>query len=77
MASLALVALGVILYIWAYAQMDVLRTTAHDPNAPIFANYTRFVRLMQVSYVGIGAVVTGILVGVGAAIHARHRSEAT
>ena len=71
LVSLVLVVIGVILYIWAYAQMDALRNATHDPKATIFANYTRFVRLMQLSYAGIGAVVIGILVGVGAAINAR------
>ena len=76
LVSLALVVLGAALYVWSYLQMEALRTATHDPNAPIFAGYTRFVRLMQLSYLGLGAVFIGIIVGIGAALHAkRGRAE--
>ena len=71
LASLTLVVFGTALYVWSYLQMEALRTSSHDPNAPIFAGYTRFVRLMQLSYLGLGAVCIGIIVGIGAALHAR------
>jgi hypothetical protein len=71
--SLALAVLGAALYIWAYVEMEALRTASHDPSAPIFAGYVRFVRLMQLSYVGLGAVCLGIIVAIGAAMHARRK----
>lgn len=70
-ASITLVLLGAALYVWAYLEMDALRTAGHDPNAPIFAGYTRFVRLMQLSYGGLAVAAIGMLVGVGAALYAR------
>ena len=71
LVSLALVVLGAAAYVWAYVEMEALRNATHDPKAPIFAGYTKFVRLMQLSYAGLGAIAVGILVGVGAALHAR------
>jgi len=71
LVSLSLVVLGAALYVWAYLAMETLRTSGHDPNAPLFAGYTRFVRLMQFSYIGLGAACLGVLVGIGAAVHAR------
>ena len=69
--SLVLVVAGAACYLWAYAGMQALRQTSHDPNAAIFAGYTRFVRLWQLSVVGLVAVGLGVLVGIGAALHAR------
>jgi hypothetical protein len=70
-ASVALVLVGAICYVWAYAEMSVLRDATHDPKAPIFAGYTRFVRLTQLSWLGLGTITVGVLVGIGAAMHAR------
>ncbi|HEY8175211.1 MAG TPA: hypothetical protein VIF32_05950 [Gemmatimonadaceae bacterium] len=70
-ASLALVVAGASCYVWAYWGMTALRLAAHDPNAAIFAGYTRFVRFYQLSVVGLTVVGLGVVVGVGAAIHAR------
>jgi hypothetical protein len=70
-ASLVLVIAGAGCYLWAYAGMRALRVAAHDPNAALFAGYTRFMRFYQLSIVGLTAVGLGVVVGVGAAIHAR------
>lgn len=71
LVSLVLVVAGAACYVWAYQEMEELRTSVHDPKAPIFAGYTRFVRLTQLSYAALGAVALGVLVGLGAALHAR------
>jgi hypothetical protein len=76
-ASLVLVVAGVGCYLWAYAGMHALRGSVYDPRAEIFAGYTRFVRLWQLSVVGLVAVGLGVLVGVGAAIHARRDRAST
>jgi hypothetical protein len=70
-ASLVLVVAGSGCYLLAYAGMRALQASIHDPSAAIFAGYVRFVRLWQLSVVGLIAVGLGVLVGVGAAIHAR------
>ena len=75
--SVALVLVGAVCYVWAYSEMSVLRDAAYDPKAPIFAAYTRFVRMMQLSWVGIGTIVVGVLVGIGAALDARRGNPAT
>lgn len=71
MASLVLVIAGGACYLWAYAGMRALRQAAHDPTAELFAGYTRFVRLTQLSILGLVVVGLGVLVGIGAALHAR------
>ena len=73
-ASLVLVIAGGACYLWAYAGMRALRVAVHDPGAELFAGYTRFVRLWQLSVVGLTAVALGVLVGVWAALHARRLS---
>jgi hypothetical protein len=70
-ASLVLVVGGAVCYVWAYAGMRALRVAVHDPNAAIFAGYVRFVRLTQLSILGLIMIGLGVVVGVGAAIHAR------
>jgi hypothetical protein len=75
--SLILVVLGAAAYVWTYMQMEALRTAVHDPDAPIFAGYVRFVRLMQLNYLGLGLVGVGLLLGVGAAVHARRARKGT
>ena len=70
-ASLMLVVAGGACYLWAYSGMQVLRQAAHDPKAELFAGYTRFVRLSQISIAGLIAVGLGVAVGIGAALHAR------
>ena len=70
-ASLALVVGGGACYLWAYAGMQALRKATPDPNAELFAGYTRFVRLWQLSVVGLTSVGLGVAVGIWAALHAR------
>jgi hypothetical protein len=74
-ASLVLVVAGVGCYLWAYAGMQTLRQMTHDPNAALFAGYTRFVRLHQLSILGLSVTGLGVLVGIGAALHARRLSN--
>lgn len=69
--SVAMILLGGLCYGGAYAGMQALRAAPHDPNAPLFAGYTRYVRLTQLSYVGLAAVVVGVCIAVYAAVHAR------
>lgn len=69
--SLALILAGGFCFSAAYVGMQRLRSAAHDPNAPIFAGYTRYVRLTQLSYLGIAAMAVGIVVAIYAALHAR------
>ena len=69
--SLGFVVFGGSCYAWAYSGMHALQRTVHDPNAPIFAGYTRYVRLMQLSWLGIAGIGLGVAVGVYAALHAR------
>jgi hypothetical protein len=69
--SVGLVLIGVACYLWAYIQMEVLRQSTHDPKAMIFAGYVRFVRLVQLSRFGMGLIAVGVMVGIGAAVHAR------
>ena len=70
-ASLLLVVGGGACYLWAYAGMQALRQATPDPNAELFAGYTRFVRLWQLSVVGLTSVGLGVAVGIWAALHAR------
>ena len=68
--------LGALVYGWAYLGMEELRTMTHDPSAPIWSGYVRWVRLTQLSWLGQGLVGLGILLGVGAAwYHRRRRRE--
>jgi uncharacterized membrane protein YedE/YeeE len=69
LASVAILLFGAACYIGAYAGMQSLQHAVHDPAAPIFAGYTRYVRLMQLSWFGIAVIVVGVIVGIGAAIH--------
>jgi len=69
--SLVLVVAGAACYLWAYAGMKALRQATPDPNAELFAGYTRFVRLWQLSVVGLTSVGLGVAVGIWAALHAR------
>ena len=69
--SLVLVVSGVGCYAWSYVGMRALRASVHDPSAELFAGYTRYVRLWQLSVVGLTAVALGVLVGVWAALHSR------
>lgn len=75
--SVGLVLAGAVAFVWTYVQMEGLRNAVHDPEAPLFAGYARFARLMQLSYVGLGLVGLGLLVGVGAALHARRARRGT
>lgn len=70
-ASLVLLLGGAVCYVWAYLGMQALRDSTHDAAAPLFAGYTRYVRLSQVSILGLTAIALGILVGIYAAMHAR------
>ncbi|HEU4993733.1 MAG TPA: hypothetical protein VFT29_02905 [Gemmatimonadaceae bacterium] len=73
--SVALVVVGAAAFVWTYVQMEGLRNAVHDPEAPLFAGYVRFVRLTRLSYVGLGLVGLGLLVGIGAALHARRAAR--
>ena len=70
-ASLVLVLAGATCVGGSYVGMRRLRDSAHDPKAPIFAGYTRHVRLTQLSYLGFGALAGGVMLAVYAAMHAR------
>lgn len=70
-ASILLLVAGAVCYGGAYLGMRSLRVAAHDPAAPLFAGYTRYVRLMQLSYVGLLAIGAGVAIAVFAAWHAR------
>lgn len=71
LVSLVLVVAGAACYVWAYVGMEALRRAPHDPNAELFAAYTRYVRLSQLSIAGLVAVGLGVVVGIAAAFHAR------
>jgi len=71
LASVAALTVGGLCYATAYSGMQALRGTPHDPGAPLFAGYTRYVRLNQLSYLGIAAIAIGIALAVYAASHAR------
>jgi len=74
---LVLVVAGAACYLWAYAGMQALRQAAHDPKAELFAGYTRFVRLSQLSIAGLIAIGLGLAVGIVAALHARRVTRVT
>ena len=67
--SLSVLLFGASCYVWAYNGMHTLQHSTHNPAAPIFAGYTRYVRLNQLSWFGIGVILIGIAIGVAAAIH--------
>jgi len=71
LASIALIVLGGLCYVASLMGMETLRTSQHDPAAPLFAGYVRYTRLLQLSYAGIAAIAIGIGVAIYAAIHAR------
>lgn len=74
-ASVLLFVVGALCYGVAYDGMQSLRVAAHDPNAPLFAGYTRYVRLLQLSYAGLIAIGAGLLVALYAALHARRAAR--
>ena len=75
-ASIVLVLAGGACYAWAFVAMQSLGEMAHDPNAPLFAGYRRYARLLVVSRVALGTIALGVMVGVGAALYARRRALA-
>ncbi|MEX2178448.1 MAG: hypothetical protein WD801_07040 [Gemmatimonadaceae bacterium] len=73
--SMTLVVTGTAAYLWAFAGMRTLRDAPHDPSAAIYAGYVRYVRLTQLSWVALGTICIGVVVGIGAALyHRRGRS---
>jgi hypothetical protein len=75
-ASLALIAAGGLCYVLAYMGMQALRAAPHDPNAPLFAGYKRYVRLTPLAFWGMASVMIGVAVALYAALDAR-RSRRT
>lgn len=74
LASLLLILAGAALYLRAYIGMEEIRTSPEVPFArgtvEAFELSKRHVRLKQLSYVGLGLVGAGLVVGLSAAAHA-------
>jgi hypothetical protein len=73
-ASLLLILAGAALFLHAYLGMEAVRNTADAPfvrgTMEAFALTNRYLRLKRQSYLALGLVGAGIMVGLSAAAHA-------
>lgn len=74
-ASLTLIIAGGALFLRAYLGMEEIRTTPEVPfvrgTMEVFELTNRHYRFKWLSYVGLGLVGAGVVVGLSAAVHAR------
>jgi hypothetical protein len=74
LASVALIALGAAIYLFAWGRLEELRTRPHEEFVPLqtvaFARTTEHARLTTTSWIGLVLAGTGVAVGVSAAAHA-------
>lgn len=73
-ASLVLICAGGLVYLFAYARMENLRTRPHEEFVPFqteaWARTREHARLTQTSRVGLVLSGAGVLIGLSAAAHA-------
>ena len=73
-ASLVLVCLGGLLYLFAYVRMEALRTRPHEEFIPFvteaWARTREHARLTRTSQIGLALCGASVIVGLSAAAHA-------
>lgn len=74
LASLALICIGAVVFLFAYVRMENLRTRPHEEFVPFQTEYfgrTReHARLARTSRVGLFLCGAGVVIGLSAAAHA-------